>query len=61
MTEARVPKKSKRMSRADLEFLNEQGWLNYEAERRYNEILRKRIEAYRESLARFEHSLERQQ
>jgi hypothetical protein len=47
-------------TKAELVVLNEHGWMSYEAERRMNEILRRRIAALESRLAKYEWSLEHQ-
>lgn len=57
----RPPKKPKRLTRTDLEYLNDQGWKSYEAELRMNQILERRLEAMQERLSKYEYTLEYQQ
>jgi len=55
-----MKKRHKHARYRDLVILNEHGWMNYEAERRMNDILRTRLRATQERLARYEWSMEHQ-
>lgn len=54
------PTRFKDLAMEDLRVIADHGWLNYEAERRYNVILRRRLDAALARLAKFEWSMEHQ-